>query len=255
MSSPGRAVLHSITPLIAAGVALGLVTMSVLFPSSTDAQSGVNGTNSLAISPVNKEIGVGATASVALVSKPPAESLAVWVIEIAFDPEVVTFNSCASVSIPADAVGVGACEAKDTGGSPDDDAVVSIGAILFPGTLRGLDDETILATITFDAVGAVGECSDLTINVVAYLGPDPSGPEINPATTDGEICIVTPCADLDGDGKVTGRDVAIVARALPSQPANKRWNPDADLNNDNVVDLGDLKSILASLHDPDCSGP
>ncbi len=68
-------------------------------------------------------------------------------------------------------------------------------------------------------------------------------------------CSAVSCADLDGDGKVTGRDVAIVARALPSQPGHKRWNPDADLNHDHVADLGDLNSVLASLHDPDCSGP
>ena len=244
-----------LSPLIAAVVALGLAALSVYSPSSNYAQAGVNGANSLAISPVDKEIGVGATASVELVSMPPAESLAVWVIEVAFDPAVVTFNSCASVPIPAGALGVTACEAKDAGGSPDDDTVVSLGAIIFPATGRGLDDETILATITFDAVGAVGECSDLTINVVSHLGPDPSDPETNPTTTDGEICIVAPCQDLNGDGKVTGRDVAVVARAMPSQPGHKRWNPDADLNNDNVVDLDDLKSILASLHDPDCGGP
>ena len=71
----------------------------------------------------------------------------------------------------------------------------------------------------------------------------------------GRFVNLISCADLNGDGKVTGRDVAIVARAQPSQPGHKRWNPDADLNNDNVVDLGDLKSILASLHDPDCSAP
>ena len=62
----------------------------------------------------------------------------------------------------------------------------------------------------------------------------------------------TTCADLNGDGKVTGRDVAIVARALPSEPGHKRWNPDADLNGDGFVDLGDLKAILLSLHDDAC---
>ncbi len=68
-------------------------------------------------------------------------------------------------------------------------------------------------------------------------------------------CSAVSCADLNGDGKVTGRDVAIVARALPSQPGHKRWNPEADLNNDNVVDVGDLRLIQTSLHDPDCRRP
>ena len=66
------------------------------------------------------------------------------------------------------------------------------------------------------------------------------------------VLVLSTCIDLNGDGKVTGRDVAIVARALPSDPDHKRWNPDADLNNDNIVDLGDLMTILRSLHDEGC---
>ena len=87
-------------------------------------------------------------------------------------------------------VAVSACEADDQGGGPDDEVVVVLGAILFTDTERGFDDETTLASITFSAVGAIGECSDLTINVVSHLGPDPESPETVPATTDGEICIV-----------------------------------------------------------------
>jgi hypothetical protein len=86
-----------------------------------------------------------------------------------------------------------------------------------------------------------------------YCGPgtDPPGH----AVVYGRFVDIISCTDLNGDGNVTGRDVAIVARALPSQPGHKRWNPEADLTHDNAVDVGDLKSILASLHDPDCSRP
>ena len=70
----------------------------------------------------------------------------------------------------------------------------------------------------------------------------------------GEPVVLVPsmCEDLNGDGKVTGRDVSIVARALFSQPGDKRWNPIADLNHDDAVDLGDLKAVIDSLHDEDC---
>ena len=70
----------------------------------------------------------------------------------------------------------------------------------------------------------------------------------------GEAVVLVPstCADLNGDGKVTGRDVAIVARAMPSEDGDRRWNPNADLNHDGVVDLADLKAVLRSLHDRDC---
>ena len=60
------------------------------------------------------------------------------------------------------------------------------------------------------------------------------------------------CHDLNDDGRVNGRDVAIVARALPSAPGHKRWNPDADLNHDGVVDVRDLMEVLLSMRDPAC---
>jgi hypothetical protein len=48
--------------------------------------------------------------------------------------------------------------------------------------------------------------------------------------------------------------VAIVARALPSDPDErpKRWNPAADLDGDERVTVLDLKIVVASLLDPDC---
>jgi hypothetical protein len=51
---------------------------------------------------------------------------------------------------------------------------------------------------------------------------------------------------------VSGRDVSIVARAIFSQPGSKRWNPDADLNDDGRVDLLDLRIVISSLIDRDC---
>ncbi len=53
--------------------------------------------------------------------------------------------------------------------------------------------------------------------------------------------------DLNGDGKVTGRDVAIVARALGRQN-----NPDADLNNDGKVNLLDLVLVIKAMHADAC---
>ena len=66
------------------------------------------------------------------------------------------------------------------------------------------------------------------------------------------VLLSSTCVDLNGDGKTTGRDVAIVARALPSEPGDRRWNPDADLNGDGAVNLADLKAVLRSLHDESC---
>ncbi|HEY5625404.1 MAG TPA: hypothetical protein VIT93_02835 [Dehalococcoidia bacterium] len=173
----------------ALAVAIALATASLIFLASQQATE-AGAANSLTISPVDREIGVGATASVSLVSTPPAESLAVWVIDVVFDPAVVSVDSCTPAASPPGSVAVSHCETDDQADGPDEETVVSLGGILFTDTGRGLDDQTTLATITFSAVGAIGQCSDLTINVVSHLGPGPSGVETNPTTTDGEICVV-----------------------------------------------------------------
>jgi len=51
---------------------------------------------------------------------------------------------------------------------------------------------------------------------------------------------------LDNDGKVTGRDIRIVARAMMTQ------DPAGDVNNDGSVGLDDLFLVLGSLLDSDC---
>jgi DNA-binding beta-propeller fold protein YncE len=60
------------------------------------------------------------------------------------------------------------------------------------------------------------------------------------------------CTDLNNDGKVSGRDVEIVARAMPSDPDSRRWNPEADLDNDQDVDRDDFRIVIRALVDPDC---
>jgi len=63
------------------------------------------------------------------------------------------------------------------------------------------------------------------------------------------------CLDLNDDGKVDGRDISIVARALFSSPGNRRWNPAADVNGDEKVTLADLFLVIESSHDRECEKP
>ena len=214
----------SFRPAIALAIALAAVSLMFL-TSQHETEAG--GANSLAMSPADREIGVGDTATVKLVSMPPAESLAVWVLEVVFDPAVVSVDSCTPAASPPGSVSTGACETVDRGGGPDEETVVVVGAILFPDTERGLDDETTLASIIFSAVGAIGDCSDLTINVVSHLGPDPAGPETNPATTNGEICIVEDpgterlWGDSDCSGSVSPVDSLKTLRHDAGLPVSK----------------------------------
>jgi len=50
--------------------------------------------------------------------------------------------------------------------------------------------------------------------------------------------------DVDGDGSVDGKDIAIAARAFGTSPGDPRWDPRADVNNDGTVDGKDI-SIIA----------
>jgi len=47
---------------------------------------------------------------------------------------------------------------------------------------------------------------------------------------------------VNGDGKVTGRDVAAVARSM-----HKPYDSKYDLNDDGKVDLKDLKIVIVDL--------
>ena len=219
---------------------LVVAAAAVLFLTSHQ-ETEAGAANSFKIDPASKNIGVASSTSVQLVADPGADSLAVWVVEVAFDPDVVTFNSCTSVAPPPGASAGTACAAKDAGGSPDDDTVVSVGAVLFPDTERGLDDETTLATVKFDAVGAVDECSDLTISVTANLGPDPDVAEGDPVVTNGEICIVENAGvdriwgDVDcKDGVKTRDNQALLRNVLNQNPLSQ---------NDPCPDIGELVQV------------
>jgi cysteine-rich repeat protein len=58
--------------------------------------------------------------------------------------------------------------------------------------------------------------------------------------------------DVDGDGHTGPNDLALVVRSLLSAPGRPRWNPDADLNHNGIVDALDVLIVLDSLLDPDC---
>jgi hypothetical protein len=61
--------------------------------------------------------------------------------------------------------------------------------------------------------------------------------------------------DINKDGKVDGRDIAIVARALFTEEGDRRWNQAADVNGDEKVTLADLFRVIESSHDRECKKP
>jgi len=53
--------------------------------------------------------------------------------------------------------------------------------------------------------------------------------------------------DLNGDGKVDIKDLAILAKAFGSSPGNPRWNAACDLNGDGKVDLLDAAILMKNF--------
>lgn len=196
-----RTSVLSLRPAIALALVVAAVAL-LLLASQQQAEAG--GANSLAISPATRDVGVGGSTTVDLVSMAPTESLAAWVIDVEYDPTVVSFASCDSIDNPPGAVAVSDCDSADKSGGPEDETVVSVGGILFPSTERGLDGTNTLATIEFDAVGEVDDCTDLTITVIDHLGPDPQADSTNPTVTNGEICITAGVTRIWGDFDCSG---------------------------------------------------
>jgi hypothetical protein len=53
--------------------------------------------------------------------------------------------------------------------------------------------------------------------------------------------------DLNNDGRVDMRDIAIVAYAFGSYPGQPRWNPQADINQDGKVDMVDVALVAMNF--------
>jgi hypothetical protein len=80
-----------------------------------------------------------------------------------------------------------------------------------------------------------------TINASAW----PAAGETNMVDnncTGGSMTVTIP-GDINGDFKVGLPDLVLLAQAYGSTPGSPRWNPNADLNNNGIVDLTDLVTV------------
>ncbi len=224
------------TPLALALLALAAGVLWIAGASGAQA-GGTPG--SLAMDPDPASIGVGGSAVVDLVATPPSADLSIWIVEVAFDTDVVEVDetaqgvNCAGATLPASGVGASTCLGKDTNTDTVVDTVVALGGYVRKDgtTARGLEVETVLASITFNAVGAAGECSDLTITATSWVGPDSSEP--TPTVTTGEICVASGTTrlfgDLDCDGEISSRDNQALLRNVLSQAALSQTEPCPDI--------------------------
>ena len=64
--------------------------------------------------------------------------------------------------------------------------------------------------------------------------------------SDGTITIKL-LGDVNGDGRVDLRDIALVARAFGSNPTSSNWNPYADINGDGTVIMKDIDLVARNF--------
>jgi parallel beta-helix repeat protein len=59
-------------------------------------------------------------------------------------------------------------------------------------------------------------------------------------------------ADINMDGRVDIKDIAMVTAAFDSYPGHPRWNPNCDMNGDNRIDIYDVAYVASFFgwHDP-----
>jgi len=106
-----------------------------------------------------------------------------------------------------------------------------------------LPGENQTVTFTWNTAG-VPHCHNYTITAVASI-PNDSNLSDN-TLSDGGINVRI-LGDVNGDGKVDGKDIATAALCFGSAPGYPRWNPDADVNADGKIDGKDIVKIAMNF--------
>jgi hypothetical protein len=107
-----------------------------------------------------------------------------------------------------------------------------------------LPEESRTITLTLNSVNlAAGH--NYTITVAALIVE----PDYNPSdnTLAGPTVGARFWEDINRDGRIDIKDIALVANAFGTGAGDSRWNPDADLNHDGVVDIKDVGSVARNF--------
>lgn len=144
---------------------------------------------------------------------PTPASTAIWAIDVAFDPAVISvpdpINDCDTIDTPGGAIGAFDCQVVDTNEDDVPDTLKVLGVVLFTGTQTGLVNVSTLADITFTVVGGAGECSDLRLRIRSHA--DSEGQETGARVQDGRICI-------EADAPPSGTATAVPFTPRTSEP-------------------------------------
>jgi hypothetical protein len=162
-----------------------------------------------------------ASGSVNVNAEAPGNGLGAWNIDVVYDPEVITVDSCDEGS-----VGLNLCSVDQVA----DNTVRVVGA-----DAGGAEGDLVMATINFTAVGADGDCTDLTVTVNQFADPDSE--ETDPSVSDGEICIAA----------ATPTPTPVPATPTPTTAASPTPAPSALPDTGGSADDGSSSSNMAAI--------
>jgi hypothetical protein len=152
------------------------------------------GPGSVSIQPAVAFVPSGGTSDIAVILNPPAETVSVFIIEIAYDPTVVPFVECVPWDVDAlpSTIGAAGCDAKDTDGDAINDTAVVFGAYVenHDGTPVGFSTPQTVGTITFEALGKKGDASPLILSACDDCILAPTAEVLLPTFTNGSISII-----------------------------------------------------------------
>ncbi|WP_312886638.1 glycoside hydrolase family 3 C-terminal domain-containing protein [Paenibacillus foliorum] len=117
------------------------------------------------------------------------------------------------------------------------------------GASNAIKTDGDLLTLQFKAKSAAQSAST-TITLANIIVADGSGNEAQLAKASQKVLITVTQGDLNGDGKVTIGDLAIVAAAYGKTSSSPDWALAklADVNNDGKVDIIDLASVAQLIN-------
>jgi len=167
--------------------------------------------------------------------------LLAWQVNLLFN---ATQLECTEVLLPSDHIFAGLPYIEV---SPKiDDGSILFGCVLL-GVQPGVNGSGVLMEIRFKAKEAGSSTLRLNTTASATCILDSFLNEMEFETHDSYVIITKLLGDLNGDGKVDIKDIAIAAIAFGSYPSHPRWNPIADINQDGKVDIKDLASIATNF--------
>jgi len=109
------------------------------------------------------------------------------------------------------------------------------------GHSLGVTGNGTLGIITFK----VKNYGNSTLNLVDVILLDSTSTETPRNLVDGVVYLKIP-GDVNDDGIVGVFDLFRVSKAYGSKPGNPNWDPDCDINRDNIIDRFDLEIIGAN---------